>query len=310
MVLKRGLLFCVHLRYFYKKLMNMKALLWSLVFACGVMSQVRSQDMPAYRLYNAEGKEVKWEKMLRDISGADVVFFGEQHNDPIAHWLELQMEKELFAARDSQLVLGAEMFERDNQVILDEFLAGKFDDSKFEDDGRLWKNYTTDYKPLLDFARDHGLNFIATDVPRRYASMVFRGGFEVLNDLSDQAKAWMAPLPFPYDPELPCYKKMMDMGMGHGASENLPKAQAVKDAAMGYFIAENIRPGYLFLHFNGEYHSENKEGILWYLNHYKPGLVVRTVSAVFQKDTGKLEDENRSKADYLIVVPEDMTRTY
>ena len=269
-----------------------------------------SQDKPAYRLFNREGKEIKWNKMVKDLSGADVVFFGEQHNDPIAHWLELQLLKDLYAARDSQLITGAEMFERDNQVILDEFLSGKFDDSKFEDDARLWNNYETDYKPLVDFAHDHSLYFVATNVPRRYASMVFRGGFDVLDDLSDEAKSFMAPLPIPYDPELPCYKNMARMGMGHAPSTDLAKAQALKDATMGYSIASNLKPGYLFLHFNGEYHSQNHEGILWYLNKYKPGLSVVTISSVFQKEIEKPDDENLDKADYLIVVPEDMTRTY
>ncbi len=269
-----------------------------------------SQDKSAYRLFTGNGKEVRWEKMLRDLSRADAVFFGEQHNDPIAHWLELQMEKELFVARDSQLILGAEMFEHDNQVILDEFLAGRFDDSKFEADARLWKNYPTDYKPLLDFARQHGLDFVASDVPRRYASMVFNGGFDALNGLSSEAKSFMAPLPIPYDPDLACYKSMMNMGMGHGQSENLPKAQAIKDATMGYFISQKMKPGYLFLHFNGAYHTENKEGIIWYLNTYKPGLTIMTISTVFQDDIGKLDEANQNKADYIVVVPQDMTRTF
>ncbi len=288
----------------------MRTFLTTIVLTCLLPMKVLSQDKQAYTIYNAEGREVKWNKMMKDISSADVVFFGEQHNDPISHWLELQIMKDLYTYRDGMIIAGAEMFERDNQVILDEFLAGKFDDSKFEDDARLWKNYPTDYKPLTDFALKNKIRFVATNIPRRYANMVYRGGFESLGDLSDEAKRFMAPMPIEYDPELPCYKKMMSMGMGHSPSENLPRAQAVKDATMGYFIAENIRPGYLMIHFNGEYHSENKEGILWYLNKYKPGLNVRTISVVFQEGTGELEEGNRNIADYIIVVPEDMTRTY
>ena len=175
---------------------------------------------------------------------------------------------------------------------------------------RLWDNYKTDYKPLLDFAREKGLGFVATNVPRRYASMVNRGGFEVLDSLSDEAKRFMAPLPIPYDPGLPWYKNMMFMGMGHGVSANLPKAQALKDATMGYFISANLKEGYTFIHYNGEYHSHEKGGILWYLEHYSPGLQLATISAVFQEDTDRLEDENKGIADYIIVVPMDMTRTY
>jgi len=304
------IIICLPFALFLQKKQNMKSLVFTILLACTVPAFVISQDMPAYRLYNSKGKEVKWSKMLDDLSSSDVVFFGEQHNDPVAHWLELQLMKDLFVARDSQMVAGAEMFERDNQVIVDEFLEGMFDDSKFEEDARLWNNYETDYRPLLDYAKENGIYFVATNVPRRYASMVFMGGFEALNDLSDRAKEFIAPLPVAYDPEVGSYKNMMGMGMGHGSSENLPKAQALKDATMAYSISQNLKPGYLFLHFNGEYHSQNKEGILWYLNRYNPGLDIKTVSAVFQKDIDNIDDDNVSKADYIIVVPEDMTRTY
>lgn len=128
-------------------------------------------DKPAYRLYNSEGKEVNYSKMMEELADADIVFFGELHNNPIAHWLELEITKDLYTLRDGELILAAEMFERDDQLIIDEYLSAFYDASKFESEAKLWKNYKTDYKALMEFARDSKLYFVATNVPRRYASM-------------------------------------------------------------------------------------------------------------------------------------------
>ena len=266
-------------------------------------------DKPAYRIMNEEGKKVKYEKMLKEISKADVVFFGELHNNPICHWLQYEMTKDLYIATDSNLVLGAEMFERDNQLILNEYLKGLISKSSFKKEARLWPNYKTDYAPLVEFAKENELDFIATNISRRYASVVYRNGFEGLENLDQEAKKYFAPMPVEYDSTLPGYVKMLEMAGGHGGA-NLPKAQAMKDATMAYSIAENVGNGKLFIHYNGTYHSENFEGILWYLNKYKPGLNIITISSVEQENIDEMEDENKNKANYILLIPEDMTKTH
>ena len=268
-------------------------------------------DKPAYLLYNAEGKNIKYAKMLESIGSADVVFFGELHNNPICHWLQLELTKDLYKNKDDDIMLGAEMFEADNQLILNEYIEGKISENNFNKEAKLWPNYKTDYAPLVDFAKEHNLEFIATNIPRRYASIVYKSGFEGLDSLSAEARTYIAPLPVDYDAELEGYKRMLDemQGMGH-ANENLPKAQAIKDATMAYSIAGSIQDRKLFIHYNGTYHSNNYEGILWYLNNYKPGLKIVTIASAEQDDITKLDEENLNKADYIIVIPRSMTKTH
>jgi uncharacterized iron-regulated protein len=269
-------------------------------------------DKPAYMLFNAKGKSVKYAKMLDALAGADVILFGEYHDNPIVHWLQREVTGDLYAMFGKSLILGAEMFEADNQLLLDEYLGGLITEAKFEDEARLWNNYKTDYKPLLKFAVDHRLRFIATNVPRRYANLVYRKGFEALDSLSSEAKRYLPPLPPAYDPELPGYKKMLEMGhqeMGHGM-ENFPKAQAIKDATMAYFILQNLGEAGIFLHFNGAGHSDNYEGIVWYLLREKPDLNIITVTTLLQESPEKLDEESSGRADFSIVVPQGMTRTY
>ncbi len=266
-----------------------------------------AQPKTAYVLFDAAGKRVSYEKMLKSLQGKDIVLFGEYHNNPISHWLQTRVVKDLHPLRS--LVLGAEMFEADNQEALDKYLAGAIDEKGLDTLARLWKNYYTDYAPVVRFAKEKGIPFAATNIPRKYASMVARGGFEVLDALSDKEKAWMAPLPMAYDAELPGYKAMLEMMAGHGGP-NLPKAQACKDATMAHFILQYYSPGSLFIHLNGAYHSDNYEGILWYLRRQQPMLRYATISTVSQADNRKLQPEHKGRADFIICVDEDMTTTY
>ncbi len=266
-----------------------------------------AQQKPAYLIYNHKGKKVSYKKMLKTMAKKDIVLFGETHNNAIAHWLQLELTKDCGAQR--QLVLGAEMFEQDNQAALDAYLQGKINAKQLDSQARLWKNYPTDYAPLVNYAKEKKIPFAATNIPRRYASMVAKGGFAVLDTIPAQAKAWMAPLPMAYDSTLPGYVNMVKMMGGHGGS-NLPKAQASKDATMAHFILKYYTPGSLFIHYNGSYHSENYEGIVWYLRQQKPELKYGTITVVSQENIKSLLAENKGKADFIICVDEDMTNTY
>jgi len=271
-------------------------------------------EKPAYQFFNAKGKKADYSDLLKDALKADVVFFGELHNNPICHWLQLELTRDLYARNDKKLILGAEMFEADDQLILNEFLSKTIRTKNFEDEAKLWNNYKTDYRPLAEFARDSGVPFIATNIPRRYASMVHMGGFEALDKLPADAKKYIAPLPVEYDFNLPGYKAMLDMkdeGAGKaGMNQNLPKAQAIKDATMAWFISQNLEKGKIFLHFNGAYHSNDYEGIIWYLRKLNPDLKILTISSEEQKDPDDLKEDYENQADYILITPESMTKTY
>lgn len=271
-------------------------------------------ETPAYQFFTSNGKKVEYKTVLKYLIDKEMVFFGELHNDPVTHWLQLKLTKHMYKAYPDSLILGAEMFEADEQVVLNEYLDGLISHEHFRKDARLWPNYSTDYKPLVEFAKENAIPFIATNIPRRYASIVARQGFSGLEKLSEKAKEWIAPLPIEYNPELPGYKRMLKMGQMHGKSDkdikNLPKAQAIKDATMAHFILKNYEVGKHFLHFNGTYHTNNKEGIIWYLNQEKPQLRIGTIATVKQHNLQKLKKNNKGKADYILVVPYDMTQTH
>lgn len=265
-------------------------------------------EKPAYKLFDENGNSVVFSEVLDKMSLADLIFFGELHNDPIAHWLQLEFVKSLYE-RNGNLILGMEMFETDDQLVLTEYLRGLINNTNFEREAKLWPNYKTDIKPLIDFAKDKKFPVIATNVPRRYANIVFRAGPDTLETLGEQAKKYMAPLPYEINMELSSYDNIRNMAHGHGENYLL-ESQALKDATMAHFIQQNLVDGIPFFHINGSYHSINKEGIVWYVLHENPTLDIVTISLVLQHDISNLDDENMGVADYIIVVPSTMTRTH
>jgi uncharacterized iron-regulated protein len=273
------------------------------LFVCNIIAQ----DKKAYQFFDSKGKRVTYEKVLKASEKTDVVLFGEYHDNSLVHWLQLEFTKDL--AKRKNLVLGAEMLEADNQEVVNRYLKGEINQKGLDTLARLWINYKTDYKPLVDFAKSKQIDFIATNIPRRYASLVFRKDLVALDSLTSQEKAWIAPLPIAFDINLPGYKSMMGMQGGH-AGEKMPKAQAIKDATMAYFINKNRKENSVFIHYNGTYHSDNYEGINWYLKKLDDNIKIITIAMVEQKDLGKLESENYNKANFILVIDEDVTRSY
>lgn len=268
-----------------------------------------SQHKQAYQLYNSNGQNLDYKKMIDSLATADVVLFGEFHNNAIAHWLQIEVTKDLHQ-NNLNMVLGAEMFEADQQPAIDAYLSKALNVKQLKDSIKLWPNFKTDYKPLLDFAQQNELDFIATNIPRRFASNVYKkGGFSSLDSLTQQQLKWVAPRPILFDPELPGYKAMLEM-MGDHASVDMVKAQAIKDATMAHFILKNTQANQVFLHFNGSYHSNNFDGIYWYLKQYQPEIKILTITTVEQAKIDQLNTEHQQLANFIICVDEDVTKTY
>jgi uncharacterized iron-regulated protein len=264
------------------------------------------QDTSTIRLYDGDGRVLDVAEAVRRLEGADVVLLGELHGHPAIHRLELELATGLADARRGDLILGAEMFESDDQLVLDEYLSGLIPHRHFVAEAKIWDRYETDYQPLVEMAAERGLRFVATNVPRRYAGLVAREGLDALQRLSGEALRLLAPLPIPIDLATPGYRRMTQMGLtmgGRGPVDpmRLVAAQALKDATMAHFIAANRPAGRLFLHLNGVFHSQERGGICWYLEREKPDVDVRTVSCV-EGDPEAPEARHRGLGDLVAVV--------
>lgn len=281
-----------------------------ILLACLYAAVSAAQEKPAYRIFTKEGEIADYGIMLKSLVKAEIILVGETHNCPVAHWLEYEIASDIARKYSDGLVMGAEMFERDNQLLVDEYTSGLISSDRFEAEAKLWDNHYTDYAPLLYLARDKELRFVATNVPRRYASFVKDNGLEALETLSADAKSLLAPLPIAFDSSSADNEMFgfMNMMSGHDNSSHYAQAQALKDATMAWSIAQNFERR--FLHFNGNFHSDSDGGIIPYLNIYLPGKRIATVCCVRQEDIDRLDKENRGRADFIICVPESMTMTF
>lgn len=274
-----------------------------------------AQNKPAYLIYNHKGKNISYEKMVRQLGEADIVFFGEMHNNPIAHWLELELARDLHQQSENRtLAVGAEMFERHQDPRLQLYLKGELSREEMKDTLELWRNYDTDYEPLVEYCKENQIPYFGSNVPRRYARQVYRLGPSSLDTLPSHEKQFIAPVPYQVDYDLPSYQAMKSLMGGHQMDEtalrNFIASQAIKDATMAHFILQNYREGGLILHLNGSWHSDYKEGIVWYIHQHRPELEIKNITVIDQEDVHSLAKEHEGKADFYIVVPETMTKTY
>lgn len=248
---------------------------------------------PKYAVFDGKGNPVSLEKIIDAAGNADVVFLGEQHDDATAHAVQLEIFRlaiERFS-KERKVALSLEMFERDVQVILNEYLNGLITEPQFLAGSRPWGNYKTDYRPLVELAREKKLAVIAANAPRRYVNMVSRMGRDSLNGLSKEAKEWLAPLPYG-DPS-DAYTKKFNALMGANrdpaaASPHFPIvfSQALWDATMAYSIAESLKKnkGELVVHLNGGFHTENRLGTVEQLLKYRSKARIIVVTMRYEDD--------------------------
>lgn len=270
-----------------------------------------AQDLEAFRIFDSKGKPVSFQKMMAKVSANQVVLFGEFHDNPISHWLELNVLMELNKqASGPKLGVGFEMFELHQIKALNEYVKTQ-SYKALKDSTELWSNFKTDYKPILDSAIAYGNSPFAANVTRKYASLVFKKGLAALDSLPVDEKRFMAPIPFPFDSTLTQYVELINMGREmHASGINFAYAQAIKDATMGYSIVEQLKKSEQVYFLNGAFHSDFHQGIGWYIQQYAPGTSVGTITTVSQKDVRKLEKEQLNRADFIIVVNETMLSTH
>lgn len=283
-----------------------------------------AQDPVLWKLYNADGTETTYANMIKTMSEADVIFLGEEHNNSLAHWIQMQIVQDLYKVAQNNLVVGFEMFEADNQLVLDEYMQGLIPADKFETDVRFWNNYKTDYKPILEFSKKNSLKVVATNVPRRYAARVNKdGGLESLEKLSKDAQKFIAPLPIKFDEKF--YLSLFEAMMGHGSAMGketgkegevdkkllyMSQAQAIKDATMAYFLLENMKKDSKFIHLNGNLHSDNFQGVPAYVKDQNKKLKIVTLSTVSAENPGQFQSENKNQATFLFYVNSTAPKSY
>lgn len=293
----------------------MKHAVLAAILVAGLMASPLAQGYVPHRVFDtAAGQFTDFEAMAADLVKADVVFVGEQHDDPNTHRLE-RMVLEALAARKARVIVSLEMFERDGQKVLDEFQTGYLSEAGFLRVSRPWPRYGTDYKPLVDFAVERQWPVLAANVPRPIASEIAKTGIPILDGKSDAEKAWFAAdrqCPVGEDEYYVRFKAVMG---AHPSVDQLQKyydSQCVKDETMAESIAKAwttastsgaAKP--VVVHYNGAFHSDFGLGTASRTQRRLPNakLVVITMMPLADLkalDAVKPEGEDLKRARYLV----------
>ena len=252
---------------------------------------------------SATGRTIPFFELADAAAKADVVFFGEQHDDDETHRAELALLSAI-GERRSKVVLSLEMFERDVQPLVDAYLAGRMTEEEFRAQSRPWPNYGTDYRPLLELAKAKGWPVIASNIPRRLASTISRRGLPVIDSLPAGDRAFVArELICPQDKYYENFVAVM--GGGHGGAGGAPapsapgarsmtdlfyESQCSKDETMAESIVAartKAGRGAIIVHFNGSFHSDFGLGTASRVTRRLPDAKTLVVSAVPTPDPAK-----------------------
>jgi uncharacterized iron-regulated protein len=266
------------------------------------------------RVYDSDRKRfTDFEAMLADLARADVVFVGEQHDDPNTHRLELAILEGL-ARRRGNVTLALEMFERDVQGLVSEYGAGSAAEEAFLKGSRPWPRYATDYRPLVEFAKSKGWPIVASNVPRRLASAVSKGGLVALKTSDGDPALYAGDVKCPEDDYFDRFAETMTAHPMPG-TEKMPAAeqramvqrfyqsQCLKDETMAESVVKAREQGSpLVVHVNGSFHSDFGDGAAERVRRRLPRarVVVVSILPVENLDTLEPKKQDRKRADYLV----------
>ncbi len=241
------------------------------------------------------------EDLADQLAAADVVFFGEEHDNGFGHRQHAMLLR-LLHDRRPEMALSMEMFERDVQPFLDEYLAGEIDEEEFLKNSRPWKGYPEFYRPMVEYAKANGMAVIAANVPRPLASKVSKEGLEAVQGDPNVARESSAPR----DRYWTEFKAAMG---GHGGVDDATmysfyEAQCLKDDTMAEAITDYMQAALrrgdrpLVVHVCGKFHSDASLGTVARVQERMPGLKLEVLSMESSPNVVKNRD-----GDYLLMVP-------
>lgn len=258
-----------------------------------------------YKIYNtATQKPATPDDIIADMAKADVLFYGEEHNDSVGHTIELTLFTKMVEKYQAKAVLSLEMFETDTQPVLNEYLNDLIREKNLISDARAWKNYK-DYRPMVELAKKNRLPVIAANAPSRYTNRVTRLGLKSLEQLDAAAQAWLPPLPI--DTATGAYYDKFAKIMGGHANMggmSIYQSQNLWDATMGWNIAKYFKnhTDSKIMQVNGGFHSEDKLGTAAQLKKYAPTVRIINVAAYAVEDFNNIDWAKYSKDNNYIIL--------
>lgn len=290
-----------------------------MMMAFSLQAQLSSAN---YKIYSVkEKKEVSIDAIIDDMATHDVLFFGEEHNDSVGHYLEITILQAMFAKYPQQVTLSMEMFDRDVQPVMDEYLRGLIKEKNFVKDARVWSNYSN-YRPMVEYAKENHISVVCANAAGRYSGLAVRKGMTGLMQLPDASKKFIAPVPF--DTATGKYfDKLVEVMGGHDTSAgampvtmpgmDMIMGQSTWDATMAYSIAEYMKSnkGMKVMQVNGRFHSDEGYAVVTQLKHYRPKVKPLIISTGSDDSFPNIDwTQFTGLGDYIIITDPKVKKTF
>lgn len=123
--------------------------------------------------------------VLKFFDSASIIYVGEIHAVDATHRAQLKVLQACYGKYGENLAIGMEMFTRQYQPFLDQWVAGEIDEKKFLEYTDWDKQWGFDYylyKDILDFAREKKISVRALNAPKEVVKMVSEKGLESLTE--------------------------------------------------------------------------------------------------------------------------------
>lgn len=284
------------------------------MFGFAISTCLYAQEISSYyKIYDVKKqKSISINDIVADMEQADVLFFGEDHNDSVGHYLETELFKKLHLKHPLKTALSLEMFHTDVQPELDEYLAGLISEKNFIKEGRAWGNYK-DYRPLIEYAKQNRLKVIAANAATRYSNAVTLGGLKVLENFPKTSFNFLPPMPID-TAQGRYYEKFTETLGGHSmGSMKIYQTQNLWDATMAWSINKFIlaNRGIKVFQLNGRFHSDEKLGTLAKLKQLNPKLKILNISSFSDESFINPNWEKfKNLGDYIILTDPKVKRSY
>jgi uncharacterized iron-regulated protein len=255
-----------------------------------------------------DGQQVTPVDLARSLAGADVVFLGEEHDNDSGHALQLAIVQELIN-QGANIAISMEMFERDVQGAIDEYLASRIPEDMFLANSRPWPNYAEHYRPIIELAREKRIPVIAANVPREIAGRVSRGEAPDLSMAPFSARRTSAA-------KDSYWQKFGEAMKGHGGTEtgdavsNFYRSQCLKDDTMAEsiadFLARHSHRHVTVVHLCGKFHSDFGLGTAARVASRNGIVRMEIVSTEKAGDDNAFDfRKHAGRSHYMFVVPEN-----
>jgi len=263
-------------------------------------------------------------QLVQELLSSDVIFIGEVHSHSASHYLQIQLLASLYQ-NNPQLILSMEQFERDKQAVLDAYLGHQIGEQTLITEGQAWPNYASDYRPLVEFAKAHGIPVIAANAPIALVRCIAQKGPEIADELPEQQRAYLADDLTQFSDAYQAKFRQFMTGAGdwhghpktttkrhathgHGETSHKPSnsfyAQLARDNTMAESIARALdaHPNHQLIAINGAFHSDGRLGTVDALKRLKPKMNIKVVSPYEQAEAAPDLTAAVQQGDYLYTI--------